>query len=76
MNHYNSWVYILNHCKAVHMITKNWWAQTDLNCRPTDYESVNIAIKNQQSSDIKSILSDIYIILKFYYSLFLLINIY
>lgn len=39
MNHYNSWVYISNHYKTVHMITKNWWAQTDLNCRPTDYES-------------------------------------
>ncbi len=55
---------------------KIWWAQTDLNCRPTDYESVYMVIKNQQVTDIKSILSYIYIILKFYYSLFLLINIY
>ena len=44
---------------------KIWWAQTDLNCRPTDYESVYMAIKNQQVTDIKSILSYIYIILKF-----------
>jgi len=21
---------------------KIWWAQTDLNCRPTDYESVHV----------------------------------
>lgn len=76
MNLYNSWVYISNQCKAVHMITKNWWAHTDLNCGPTDYESVYMAIKNQQVTDIKSTLSYIYIILKFYYSLFLLINIY
>ena len=53
-----------------------WWAHRDLNTGPTDYESVYMAIKNQQVTDIKSILSDIYIILKFYYSLFLLINIY
>lgn len=53
-----------------------WWAHRDLNTGPTDYESVNIAIKNQQALDIKEILSDTYIILKFYYSLFLLINIY
>jgi len=44
MNHYNSWAYILNHYKTVHMITKNWWAQTDLNCRPTDYESWILSI--------------------------------
>ena len=55
---------------------KIWWARTDLNCRPTDYESVNMEIKNQQVTDIISILSFIYVILKFYYSLFLLINIY
>lgn len=42
-----------------------WWAQTDLNCRPTDYESVYMVIKNQQVTDIKSILSYTYIILKF-----------
>ena len=76
MNHYNSWVYILNHYKTVHMITKNWWAQTDLNCRPTDYESVNIKIKNQKDITIKLILSYTYLIYKVYYSLFLLINIY
>ena len=67
MNHYNSWVYILNLSKAVHKITKNWWAQTDLNCRPTDYESVNIVIKNQQIKNIMSILSYIYVILIIYY---------
>ena len=67
------WCYFL---KYILYILKKWWAQTDLNCRPTDYESVNIAIKNQQAADIKLILSYIYIILKFYYSLFLLINIY
>ncbi len=44
MNHYNSWVYILNHCKVEHMITKNWWAHTDLNCGPTDYERREVLI--------------------------------
>ena len=55
---------------------KIWWAQTDLNCRPTDYESVNIKIKNQKDITIKLILSYTYLIYKVYYSLFLLINIY
>lgn len=53
-----------------------WWAHRDLNTGPTDYESVYVVIKNQQATYIKSILSYAYIILKFYYSLFLLINIY
>lgn len=70
-------VALKNHLGLVHLSgCFIWWAHRDLNTGPTDYESVNIAIKNQQASDIKSILSDIYIILKFYYSLFLLINIY
>jgi len=36
---------------------KIWWAQTDLNCRPTDYESVNIKIKNQKDIKNKLIIS-------------------
>ena len=55
---------------------KIWWAQTDLNCRPTDYESVNIKIKNQKDITNKLIISYTYLIYKVYYSLFLLINIY
>ena len=66
-----------NHLRLVHVSgCFIWWAQTDLNCRPTDYESVNIKIKNQKDITIKLIISYTYLTYKVYYSLFLLINIY
>lgn len=70
-------VALKNHLGLVHLSgCFIWWAHRDLNTGPTDYESVNIKIKNQKDITIKLILSYTYLIYKVYYSLFLLINIY
>ena len=51
-------VALKNHLGLVHLSgCFIWWAHRDLNTGPTDYESVNIKIKNQKDITNKLIIS-------------------